>query len=253
MILSRPSMIYLAEALEGAYLSHNYLNRVCHKIDVPVEYSYDKSLGSQSLSNRLWALIMKLNGTNKLDQLLQIIYKEYQGYKVRDKINNALKMSGYFITEDGKIISQMGEQIGFVETQNQIEMNLQKMGFEGALKDFKEGVANYGEGKLFSPLRRSLEGIITEILKENGIDASNMRKNIDDLVEIGILRKEPELSIQGRKYSLESIHAYGIYKIISHYIEHYNEFSEEDKHFIFFQTMGLIWLITHRYLSIKNI
>lgn len=47
---------------------------------------------------------------------------------------------------------------------------------------------------------------------------------------------------------LEHAHAYGVYSLLSNYIDHSNpKTSEIEKHFVFFQAVGLIWLLVKRY------
>jgi len=243
MKLTNPSMAYLSDALTTADLTHSRLDKVCAKIDIPVEETIGRGM---ALENRLWALIENLNDSDKLNLLIKIIVTEYGGNV--NEINGALSMSGYLVTEDGNIIPHMPENTNIQEKLSEIEEGLNNVGFEQVAKYFKDGVDAYGKGKNFQNIRNALEGLIKEILdKEIGKSGDNAKNNMALLLKIGIL-KSCSKNFSETSMELEYAHAYGIYSLLSHFIDHYNTDTEEaDRHFIFFQSVGLIWLIVKRY------
>ena len=250
MELSRPCMAYLSEALNRANLTHTLLNKICAKLDVDLENTSDPVKGN-SLGGRLWALIENINGTETLNKLIEEIVTEHEGWRHLKEINGALNISGYSVNKDGQISSYMGKQVKLATTQSKIEEDLKNLGFSRILEVLHGGIKQYGEGKEFPSLRVAIEGLVDEILKAEGKSTSgSVRNRMERLLQINILSREPDqLRVHGQIIHLELAHAYGIYSLLSHYLNHYGEVSEEELHFVFFQSIGLIWLLTQRYLK----
>ncbi len=250
MDLGTPSMAYLSDALSNAFITHAELNKICAKIDVNVEYSYDSTKGG-SLSGRLWALIENKNGSKTLNKLVQEIVIDYSGWKYLKDINRALNLSGYTINKKGEISSYLGQQINIGATKSKIEEDLTELGFNDVLDNLNGGIEQYGKGNVFPSIRNAIEGLVVEILNNEGSSISgSMRDRMERLQEIDVLSTEPDqLRVHGQTIHLELAHAYGIYSLLSHYLNHYSSVSEEELHFVFFQSVGLLWLITQRYMK----
>jgi hypothetical protein len=77
-----------------------------------------------------------------------------------------------------------------------------------------------------------------------------MRDDMNRLFDINVLNNNCKpFTIGGQTDPLELVHAYGIFSLLSEYLAHYGDLNEEEKHFIFFQSVGLFWLITERYMK----
>jgi len=251
MKLSKSSIVDLSEALRAASLTHKYLEKICYKLDIPVDYCYDEEKGG-SLENRLWALIENLNDTYKLGELIHIIVTNYGGYKQIKRINDALQASGYMVTNKGQVLSQMGKEVKLQQKLSEIEEGLTQLGFTQVLKDFQNGVENYGKGQNFQDIRRALEGLIHEIIdRKIGSHAGNIRQEMENLFPPKVLMTNlKKFNIEGKTMELEHAHAYCIYSLLSNYIDHYNTKTDEtERHFVFFQSVGLIWLLVKRHLK----
>lgn len=250
MDLEPASIAYLSDALSNANITHADLNKICAKIDVDVEYTDDPTKG-YSLDGRLWALIENINGSKTLNKLIQEIVIDYEGWRHLKEINRALNLSGYTVNKKGQISGYMGKQIKIGETQSKIEEDLNELGLTNVLDLLNNGIKQYGEGKVFPSIRNAIEGLVEEILNKEGISTSgSVRDRMERLQQIDVLSTEPDqLRVQGRTIHLELAHAYGIYSLLSHYLNHYSDVSEEELHFVFFQSIGLIWLITQRYMK----
>lgn len=250
MELSKPVMATLSEALGKTNLTHTSFNRICEKLEVNLEYINDPVKG-YSKEGRLWSLIEYLNGKDKLNKLIEEIIINYNGTENLGEINKALNQSGYSVNKKGQVISYMGTQVKYAKTQSKIEDDLKNLGFFQVLDLLDKGIKEYGEGNAFPSIRIALEGLINEILKAESLSTSgSVRDRMARLLQIDILSTSPnQLRVHGQTIHMELAHSYGIYSLLSHYLNHYNDVSKEELHFVFFQTVGLIWLITQRYLK----
>lgn len=249
MKLSKKSIVYLSEALDTISISGPNIEKICHKIEVEPEYSYDEKKGA-SIANRLWALVENLNGTDKLNALVKVIITEYNGRTNLEKINNSLMMSGYKTNHKGEIISQMVEETNIQEKISEIDQGLKNLGLDHIAKDFQSGVENYGRGKNFPDIRRALEGLVKEIVDiKVGNYTGNMKIDLRSLSAPGILKTSSKKFVINREnMEIEHAHAYSIWKVLSNYITHTNKDAGEiERDFAFFQSVGLIWLLVKRY------
>ena len=245
MKLSKSVIRKLARLFE--YLTHPEISEICDIIDVDLELSY----GSNK-KERLTNLMHELNGDDKLNQLIQEIFNEYGGNSYIDEINEILRPDGYSITEEGYMTTSIGEIVQLKKKLSDIETGLQNIGFDNVLKYFKDGVDAYGRGKNFQDIRNALEGLVEKIIiSEGGNYKKYMRENMKTLFKYSILKHcNKPFKVNGYKMELEHAHAYGIFSLLSEYIDHFNEITDEtDKHFVFSQSVILIWLLVKRYLE----
>ncbi len=191
-----------------------------------------------------------LNDKDTLASLISILFTDYNRSFTVDEINNILSRDGYTIDEEGRIISSIGEIVELKTKLSDIEAGISNIGSEALLTQFKNGVKNYGEGANFQDIRNSIEGVINIILtnKNENINGLNMRRKMELLLDHNILRGTNEkFSVNGQPFDFEFLHSYGIWKMLSHYIDHFNESTgENERHFVFFQSIGLLWLIIRR-------
>ena len=245
MLLSKGTLRYLSDEFKD-WVTHPEMGEICDKMNIKAELS--SGFGKK---DRFYTLMDNLNDSEKLAQLISILFLEYDTRNSLDKLNTILKKDGYTITEEGKIISSMGEIVELKSKLSEIEDGLSKIIGETALTQFRHGVANYGDGKNFQDIRNVLEGLIDTILtnKNETITNSDMRRKMELLLNYNILKSSSEkFRVGGNDFEFEHLHSYGIWKMLSHYIDHYNaNTGENERHFVFFQSIGLIWLLIKRY------
>jgi hypothetical protein len=245
MQLSKVTMRYLCDEFENK-ISHSSFDEICDKIDT----SYDSVPGGMiNKKNKLFGFFSNLNNTPKLAEAISVLFLDFSGPLHLQRLNDILKRDGYNITEDGKIISYMGEQVQLATTQSKIEKTLHDLSFNRVLTLFDQGIDEYGRNQEFQTLRTAIIGLIEEILrKENLPITGNIRTDMNKLFDINILNNNCRpFTIGVQTDHLELVHAYGIFSLLSEYLVHYGDLNEEEKHFIFFQSVGLFWLLTERY------
>lgn len=250
MRLDRDSKAYLSEEFSG-YLNQGDFEHLLMKMDIEDEHFEDVHFYSKgrtsSVVRKLLTLIEMVNGKDEMSDLIRIVVEDYVPSDVSG-INEALKLSGYEVDSEGNIESDVVEQADVPEIKPKIEENLSELEFDDVLTDYNEGINQYHQGNKFQSLRRCLEGLVEKILEEEGEVQGDSRGNMRKLLNLEVLSTDPEpMNVNGGTMELELIHSYGIYSLLSHYLEHFNEYSEEDLHFIFAQTVSLIWLLTQRY------
>jgi hypothetical protein len=199
---------------------------------------------------RFFNLMNNLNDKDTLALLISMLFTDYNRRFSVDDMNKILCRDGYTIDEDGKIISSIGELVELKTKLSEIEKGITRIGSNALLTQFRHGVENYGEGKNFQDIRNSIEGIVDIILtnKHENIAGLNMRRKMELLLNHNILIPSSEkFSVNGQPFEFEFLHSYGIWKMLSHYIDHFNATTgENERHFVFFQSIGLLWLIIKR-------
>jgi hypothetical protein len=245
MQLSKGTLRYISDEFENK-ISNSSFEEICDKVDL----DYDSIPGGAiNKKTKLFRFMLNLNNSQKLAEVISVLFLDFSGPYHLTRLNEILKRDGYILTEKGKIISYMGEQVQLATTQSKIEEDLKSLGFTRVSTLLDTGIEEYGKGKEFSSVRVAIIGLITEILKKEKINPTeNIKDNMKKLFDIDILKSAPKpLSVDGKKIDMELAHAYGIFSLLSHYLVHYGEISEEEKHFLFFQSIGLVWLLTQRY------
>jgi hypothetical protein len=242
--LSKGTMRYLADEFKD-WVTNTEITEICDKMNIEGELS-----GGFGKKDRFNNLMDALNDSDKLAQLISILFLEYDNRNSLDNLNTILRRDGYTISEEGQIISSIGEIVELKNKLSDIENGLSEISGETLLNEFKHGVENYGDGKNFQDIRNALEGVINTILtnKNETITHVDMRRKMELLLNHNILKSSSEkFRVSGNDFEFEHLHSYGIWKMLSHYIDHHNEMTgENERHFVFFQSIGLIWLLIKR-------